>query len=174
MPGGLGCVQDGEQRLIHLRAHPNGARPLRRRCHRHHPLRRRRNPRTASPNAIRAPGSCTCATARSSAPTRFLTASRSTTSGSTSHPGHDAHPMPGRHAGAPTAPTVWPATLKRKINPITFDSTGRSQRRCAVASARCCRAGERASHDETVVARLSRTRRPVLPIGTSSPAAPKK
>ena len=30
-PGGLGCVQDGEQRLIHLRAHTNGARPLRRR-----------------------------------------------------------------------------------------------------------------------------------------------
>ena len=63
---------------------------------------------------------------------------------------------------------------RRKINPITFDSTGRSQRRRAVASARCCRAGEGESRDETAVARLSRTRRPVLPIGTFSPAAPKK
>jgi hypothetical protein len=41
---------------------------------------------------------------------------------------------------------------RRKINPITFDSTGQYQRRCAVASARCCRAGEWASRDETAVA----------------------
>jgi hypothetical protein len=40
------------------------------------------------------------------------------------------------------------------------------------ASARCCRAGERASRDETAVAPLSRTRRPVLPTGTFSSAAP--
>jgi hypothetical protein len=46
-------------------------------------------------------------------------------------------PMPGRHAGAPTAPTVWPATL-RPPRGIEGDRVDYSLQGCAVASARCC------------------------------------